>query len=462
MATEKDLEELSHLYEQYFSTSKDDENPLLNYEQPIRFSFNDIESGDMGMEKEYNLDPNTLAFLESVNINAAARPTAPSIGIGVKYYSALALFKQAVVKITLMGTPLQTSPRDISALGQLIGLKTKKYDDNGESVRKAQIKAVRKMHRMFVGHILHHVPDSKDWEGKKLLDIPPHKDIIGILTLTECENEILKDCAEMARAKENITSVLSANEMGKLQTKKFYYEYQSAVSYVQEDTEVQLPEFQTLGDWEPVKSTNMDVCAKIYKHYLSDNNIPDVKFNEGIPIFPGLEVPSQIMNRRILIYSESPMVTHLLRNQVLELYRMKSLSIDGRDDFDLRDVTVNEFHKPDSPRIRNIIPTDETMRQKVNCTKKTWDACREQEESKSKPKWKSKSMTKVKSKLRDTIDTDFEDTNKVEGNRVQVEGGDLSMKGNEGVLDTDGPMMDSNGNSPEHFDTDMRRLHQKF
>ncbi|KAF8522953.1 hypothetical protein BU17DRAFT_64152 [Hysterangium stoloniferum] len=88
--------------------------------------------------------------------------------------------------------------------------------------------------------------------------------------------------------------------------------------------------------------------------------------------------------------------------------------------------------------------------------KKTRDACREQEESKSKLKQKSKSMTKVKSKLQDTTDTDFKDMNKVEGNRVQVEGGDPSMKRNEGVLDTNGPMMDWNGNSPGHFDTDMR------
>ncbi|KAF8523869.1 P-loop containing nucleoside triphosphate hydrolase protein [Hysterangium stoloniferum] len=807
MATEKDLEELSHLYERYFSTSQDDKNPLLNYERPIRFSLNDIESGDMGMEKEYNLDPNTLAvnigftrdnlphqFISTRHVmgkNAWDQPelfvTKPNpdylvenrlhwhqiagvhsiarniftptsdpdhccgilicdeVGLGktsltiaiiaflnqsismqqrgqlppvladrkylnghhtipalphlivapgtlrgqwikelksmflprsvdilvyecprkgnpdfwsisgpilnsvhepqniivvtshsslqneyqqlhksrpergkrswelpnqkssattydtfhisVKYYSAFALFKQAVVKITLTGTPLQTSPRDISALGQLIGLKSfmteefhnqekddnaaihqaKKYDDNGESMRKAQIKAVRKMHRMFAGHILRRVPDSKDWEGKKLLDIPPYKDIIGILTLTERENEILKDCAEMARtwyhhcacciiqAKENITSVLSANETGKLQTKKFYYEYRSAVSYAQEDTEAQLPEFQTLGDWEPVKSTKMDVYAKICKHYLSDDNIPDVEFNEGIPIFPRLEVPSQIMNRRILIYSESPIVTRLLRN-VLELYGIKSLSIDGKDDFDLRDVTVDEFHKPDNLRIliissiggtglnlticdviilfnqpwssqetrqirgqahrqpqKKVVkvihllagessdillnqialqkedmfnafvnkdlgkelldimtgkavchPGDESdelsgsddgpksgnesetsfllmkphvkkrnvtsapFKKRKNCTKKTRDACREQEESKSKLKRKSKSMSKV------------------EGNRVQVEGGDLSMKRNEAVLDTDGPMMDSNGNSPEHFHMDMR------
>ncbi|KAF8522952.1 hypothetical protein BU17DRAFT_44313 [Hysterangium stoloniferum] len=281
--------------------------------------------------------------------------------IGVKYYSTLALFKQAMVKITLTGTPLQTSPRDISALGQLIGLKgfmteefhnqekddnatirqAKKYDDNGKSVRKAQIKTVRKMHRMFAGHILRCVPDSKDWEGKKLLDIPPHKDIIGILMLTEHENEILKDHAEMAGAwyTDCACCIIQAKET----LQKFYYEYRSAVSYAQEDTEVWLPEFQTLGDWEPAKSTKMDVCAKICEHYLSDNNIPDVEFNEGVHIFPGLEVPSQIMNRRILIYSESPMV--------LELYGMKNLSIDGRDDFDLRDVTVDEFHKPDSPRI---------------------------------------------------------------------------------------------------------------
>ncbi|KAF8514105.1 hypothetical protein BU17DRAFT_68522 [Hysterangium stoloniferum] len=295
----------------------------------------------------------------------------------------------------------------------------------------------------------------------------------------------------------------------------------------------------TLGDWEPVKSTKMDVCAKICKHYLFDNNIPDVEFNEGVPIFPGLEVPSQIMNRRIFIYSESPMV--------LELYGMKTLGETGLN-LTICDVIIlfnqpwslqetcqicGRAHRQPQKKVVKVIhllvgessnillnqitlqkedmfnafankdlgkafaelldimtdkavchPGDESdelsskkwyastelvnpensnvtsapFKKRKNCTKKTQDACREQEESKSEPKWKSKSMTKVKSKLWDTTDTDFEDMNKVEGNRIQVEGGDLSMKGIEGVLDTDGPMMELNGNSPEHFNTDMRSI----
>jgi len=39
-----------------------------------------------------------------------------------------------------------------------------------------------------------------DWEGKPLIDLPPYEEIVGVLTLTEREYEILMRHAEMAKS----------------------------------------------------------------------------------------------------------------------------------------------------------------------------------------------------------------------------------------------------------------------
>jgi TATA-binding protein-associated factor len=79
-----------------------------------------------------------------------------------------------------------------------------------------------------------------------------------------------------------------------------------------------LPSFTTLQDWELVKSTKMDVCAKICQHYLSHDDIPDMEFVDGYVMFPAIpamqiQAPFTI-ECKILIYSELPSVTVLLMN----------------------------------------------------------------------------------------------------------------------------------------------------
>jgi hypothetical protein len=130
-------------------------------------------------------------------------------------------------------------------------------------------------------------------------------------------------------------SVISANETGQLQTrvrqqysspllypdtprKKFYHEYRKAVSYGQEDPNAPLPVFASLAEWERSKSTKLDVCVRICRHYLSRDDVLDVEFADGVVIFPELP-PSEARkkftnNRKILIYSESPNVTILIQN----------------------------------------------------------------------------------------------------------------------------------------------------
>jgi len=66
-----------------------------------------------------------------------------------------------------------------------------------------------------------------------------------------------------------------------------------------------------------MKSTKMDTCARLVRHYLSDDNVEDVTFVDGEAVFPEstteTTVPKAQM-RRIIIYSEFSSMAPLLQN----------------------------------------------------------------------------------------------------------------------------------------------------
>lgn len=66
----------------------------------------------------------------------------------------------------------------------------------------------------------------------------------------------------------------------------------------------------------PKKSTKMDICARVCQHYLSGDNVQDIEFVDGKLVLPKVDHPpvEQKQERKILIYSESPSVTVLLKN----------------------------------------------------------------------------------------------------------------------------------------------------
>jgi hypothetical protein len=78
--------------------------------------------------------------------------------------------------------------------------RARKLDDDGLSLRKSQIEAVRGMQKRFDGYLLRRTSDSTNWEGRTLLDLPPHKDITGVLELTDRETSIIQERAEAAKA----------------------------------------------------------------------------------------------------------------------------------------------------------------------------------------------------------------------------------------------------------------------
>ncbi|KAF9033680.1 hypothetical protein BDP27DRAFT_1374971 [Rhodocollybia butyracea] len=194
-------------------------------------------------------------------------------------------------------------------------------DDDGLSIQKAQIIAVRRIQKQFFGHVLRRTANSLNWEKKTLLTIPLYKDIIGVLSLTDRETEILTQRADDAKA-----NVISGNNTGKFQTKKFYLEYWLCVAYAKSDPNSPNPNFKSLAEWKNIKSTKMDICAKICAYYLNRDDVPDVTFTDGKLIFPKIS-------------KLDPALSHL------------KTPIDGTMSFDKQTETVAEFYKPDSARV---------------------------------------------------------------------------------------------------------------
>jgi hypothetical protein len=67
----------------------------------------------------------------------------------------------------------------------------------------------------------------------------------------------------------------------------------------------------------PVRSTKMDVCARLCAHYLTHDQVDNVSFVDGKPVFPEIVVtpghPLQ-KTRRIIIFQEFSSMALLLQN----------------------------------------------------------------------------------------------------------------------------------------------------
>jgi len=78
--------------------------------------------------------------------------------------------------------------------------KAKKLDDDGEAVLAEQLKAVKHRQTRLNGRFLRRTTTSVDSGGKVLLPLPPYKEILGVLTLTKRETDIITERAESAKA----------------------------------------------------------------------------------------------------------------------------------------------------------------------------------------------------------------------------------------------------------------------
>ena len=54
-----------------------------------------------------------------------------------------------------------------------------------------------------------------------------------------------------------------------------------------------IPVLKSLEQWEPVKSTKIDVCTHICKHLLTHDDAPDISFQDGLPVFPPMPLSQE-------------------------------------------------------------------------------------------------------------------------------------------------------------------------
>lgn len=98
----------------------------------------------------------------------------------------------------------------------------------------------------------------------------------------------------------------------------FYIEYKMGFSFAKDNTDEEIPNFSSLEQWYPLKSTKIDTCCQVVRYLLLRDDAGPVQFDDGYPVFPPLpELPQGVTgtkNRRILIYQAFPSMGKLLRS----------------------------------------------------------------------------------------------------------------------------------------------------
>lgn len=79
--------------------------------------------------------------------------------------------------------------------------RAKKLDDDGETLLAEQVQAVRRLQSHLKGNFLRRTTESLDNHNQPLLPLPPHQDILGMVTLTDRETKIIQERAAAAKAK---------------------------------------------------------------------------------------------------------------------------------------------------------------------------------------------------------------------------------------------------------------------
>jgi TATA-binding protein-associated factor len=78
--------------------------------------------------------------------------------------------------------------------------RAKKLDDDGETQLAERVQAVKRLQGHLTGHFLRRTTDSFDYKANPLLPLPPYKEILGIVTLTQRETDIIRTRAASAKA----------------------------------------------------------------------------------------------------------------------------------------------------------------------------------------------------------------------------------------------------------------------
>ncbi|KJA15384.1 hypothetical protein HYPSUDRAFT_207935 [Hypholoma sublateritium FD-334 SS-4] len=221
-------------------------------------------------------------------------------------------------------------------------------DSERDAVKLKQVEIARRMHERSEGHVIRRTRDSLDWKGTRLIPLPPLRTEYVYLDLTERELQIITDHGKSLQ--ENVEM---GNMSSKLTTRGFYIEYRTSVMFAREDPEDAIPYFDSLEEWEPVKSTKLDTAARLCQYFLQRDGLAIPTFGDGRVHFPPLPSANEeavTHDDKIVVFTEFPSMIGLFIN-IFKLYGMKVLSINGSMSFDRRTEVLKKFRTQSQYRV---------------------------------------------------------------------------------------------------------------
>ncbi|KAF9472811.1 hypothetical protein BDN70DRAFT_818118 [Pholiota conissans] len=303
---------------------------------------------------------------------------------GPKHLAALAILERAIVRDPMTGSPLQTSTKDLAAMGRLTGIShfftRTAYEEEKEDIRalrrarkemqdiadatdadaegdteqedlvkSLQIKIAQRMQRQSEGHILRRTTASRNDMGTELVPLPPCETHYVYLDLTKRELAIITANGE------NLEETIgTANLSRKIITRGFYIEYRLSLIFARVDSKAPLPKITSLEEWAKIKSTKLDMAARLCRYFLSRDNLPLPTFANGTIIFPSIPSASKgeklVKNCKIVVFTEFPSMITLFTN-VFNLYGVKVLAVNGKMPFDKRASVIKKFRESSTHRV---------------------------------------------------------------------------------------------------------------
>ncbi|RXW12447.1 hypothetical protein EST38_g13407 [Candolleomyces aberdarensis] len=296
--------------------------------------------------------------------------------LGAKHSAALRILDQGSVRLILTATPLQTSTKDIAAMGRLMGIpyftseearddqtadnadlrrakiereaEPESFTPDDDPVKIAQVEISKRLAAQFQNRVIRRVATSLDVDGKPLIELPPINVIEGVVHLTERERKILEEITL-----EGLAEASDANSRN-ISSQTFYIEHRMGVTFPREDPSDPIPVFKTIDEWKEQLGTKIHVLVQVSRYILTRDDMPPVRFENGALIFSRPPMTNVRFTRevKIVIYQEFPSYTSLVIN-IFRLYGIEVLSICGRDSFEQRAKVVKKFNE--DPKYRVLI-----------------------------------------------------------------------------------------------------------
>jgi len=201
-------------------------------------------------------------------------------------------------------------------------------EDGMDPVRETQGVIALRIQGQFERRILRRTANSADWEGERLIDLPPCHVHTVILKLQPFERRIHDQLTEVMRQEyvsfsdSNVPiltscSISSCNGL-KVLSRTFYLPSRMGATYPRLTLTDSIPQFATLDEWQRNKSTKLDTCARMCLHLLSRDDAPEMIFEDGQVTFPHIPAPRHgeelSKETKIIIYQEFTSFGPLLRN----------------------------------------------------------------------------------------------------------------------------------------------------